>query len=619
MVDVAIQYLRAGWSVIPLRPGSKKPAVEWQPYIQEKATEQQVEEWWRSDPRRNIGLVCGPISGVCVVDVDQADPAPIYREAPCDLIQRTPKGWHLVYKHPGHHVLTRAGVLPGVDVRGDGGYIVAAPSVVEGKEYKWVRNEAEGLDCLTPPPPFVHGSPDPRERSHGPDPTVVGTSPASPERWVAEMFEGAKVGMRNQNAARLAGYLASKEIPPDIAKNILRNWNKTRNDDPESMPDREIDRTIQSVYERHKRSPRMDDRVPTKFDTMSLSDYMVRYANETVEWIIEDWLPLDTIAFIVSPPGSFKTWLLLDAMLSIATKKPFLGKWEVGRSGPVVLIQQEDNHSSLVNRINTVLWSKLNLGERHDRQFEFSAKLMPKDLPVHIYPGRMLRFDNEEIVEAFRMTMRRLRPMAVFIDPLYTAVSLDNYMSKAAEQMMVLKQLRDEIGCSFIIAHHTTKGDAESRKKPSDDTPADRLDLWGSQFLNAYLETGWQIRRTAAPNIIRIRRHFKDTSDPSEIALEMDISDEKMKSNPSRQFVSKQASKDYSEILGFMSQNGPQSINGMANKMGKSRNTIRSYLKELASSGEVRKLADDTWVVVAIKQDESEATVQDSQYTLIDD
>ena len=606
LLDSALAYLARGWSVIPLTPDSKKPAIDWKEFIDRKPTEEEVRRWWSDKPNCNIGVVTGPVSGICVVDVDSGDPAEIYKEAPCEMIQKTPKGWHLVYRHPGFTVLTRAGVRPGIDVRGDGGYIVASPSVVNGKEYKWTRTSID----LSDPPGVVAGI-DPLDRKTG-EQFITGGDGVSTDRWVADMFEGAQKGTRNQAAARLAGYLASKDIPIDIAKNLLEAWNTGKNEDPDSMPRSEIDRTVESIYNKDNIKRRIQAKqgnssnlLPAKFDTMTLSEYAKKYSSDDVSWIIEDWMPLDTIAFLVSEPGSFKTWLLLDAMLSIATGKPFLGKWDVHKRGSVVLIQQEDNHAALVNRINTVLWSKFNLGEREEHSGEFRARILPHDIPVHIYPDRMLRFDNPAMVEAFKDSMRRIRPLAVFIDPLYTAVSLDNYMGKAAEQMLVLKSLRDELGCTFVIAHHTKKsgGDNNAGKSGGDDDNASRMDIWGSQFLNAFLETGWQIRRTNAPNIIKIRRHFKDANDPNEIALEMEIDDEHMDAKPDKEHVSKRTKDAYSDIMQYLINVGPSNISSLAKHFNRSRNTIRSHMRELELLGDVMKTGDGKlWAAKQIKE-----------------
>jgi hypothetical protein len=104
--------------------------------------------WWQRWPGANLGVRTGAVSGLVVVDVDPAhsgletmrrlsDEAPI----PKGLRVRTGSGgWHLYFAHPGGQVRNSAGTAlgPGVDVRGDGGYVIAPPSRhVSGENYRW--------------------------------------------------------------------------------------------------------------------------------------------------------------------------------------------------------------------------------------------------------------------------------------------------------------------------------------------------------------------------------------------------------------------------------------------------------------------------------------------------
>ena len=105
------------------------------------------------------------------------------------------------------------------------------------------------------------------------------------------------------------------------------------------------------------------------------------------------------------------------------------------------------------------------------------------------------------------------------IDPLYSTTSgTDNYMSDLANKMMVLKAWRDKYGCSFVLAHHS--------KKNLDPDSTAREDSWGSQFLNAFLEAGWQVRRNPRlpTNEVIVRRHSKVMGNQAPVALTFDIS-----------------------------------------------------------------------------------------------
>jgi len=140
-LEAALYYASLGWSVIPIRPKDKKPALKWEQYQTGRASEEQIRDWWKKWPRANVGVITGGISGIIVLDVD----GPEGREsiADKDLPPTTcaitgSGGYHYIFKHPGGEVRNFARRLPGLDLRGDGGYIVAPPSVhPSGGIYEW--------------------------------------------------------------------------------------------------------------------------------------------------------------------------------------------------------------------------------------------------------------------------------------------------------------------------------------------------------------------------------------------------------------------------------------------------------------------------------------------------
>ena len=87
----------------------------------------------------------GAISGLVVVDVDGDEGWCSLQSLALDSAVSTPvaktgRGAHMYYKHPGHRIGNSAGkIKPGIDIRGDGGYIIAPPSKHKnGRLYDWV-------------------------------------------------------------------------------------------------------------------------------------------------------------------------------------------------------------------------------------------------------------------------------------------------------------------------------------------------------------------------------------------------------------------------------------------------------------------------------------------------
>jgi hypothetical protein len=138
--SAAIDYVeKRRWSVIPLRPNSKQPAIEWREFQNRRATLEELEDWF-SEGDANIAIVTGKISGIVVLDLDgvAGEESIQGRETPPTTEVRTPNGRHLYFAYPenGKAPTVAVGILPCVDVRGDGGYVVAPPSRVNGSSYE---------------------------------------------------------------------------------------------------------------------------------------------------------------------------------------------------------------------------------------------------------------------------------------------------------------------------------------------------------------------------------------------------------------------------------------------------------------------------------------------------
>jgi hypothetical protein len=164
--QAALDYLERGWSVIPAVAHAKRPAVPWKRYQSKLVSEKTVNEWFRRSPEFNVSIVTGALSGLVVVDVDprhggRESLKQIEREhgAFPETVESITGGGgrHFYFAHPGGEVHNRTNIVPGVDLRGDGGCIVAPPSVhPSGKRYRWKKGHAPGEIGLAPLPDWLH-------------------------------------------------------------------------------------------------------------------------------------------------------------------------------------------------------------------------------------------------------------------------------------------------------------------------------------------------------------------------------------------------------------------------------------------------------------------------------
>jgi hypothetical protein len=163
-LDTVLTHLDRAWSTIPLTPHGKQPLIAWREFQERRATDTEARAWWAQWPEANVGVVTGAISGLVVLDVDPrhgGDVALAQLVATHGALPRTVEartgggGRHVLFAYPGIPVRSRAGQLgPGLDVRGDGGYVVVPPSVhPSGVPYAWV-NPPDAAD-LAPLPAWL--------------------------------------------------------------------------------------------------------------------------------------------------------------------------------------------------------------------------------------------------------------------------------------------------------------------------------------------------------------------------------------------------------------------------------------------------------------------------------
>ena len=144
MLTHARQWARGGWRVFPLHPGGKTPLTA-HGFKDASRDEAVITGWWTQYPEANIALATG--DGVVVLDIDRKngkDGFASLAEAGVDLATintytvHSPSGGAHLYFHPAAPVKSRVDVLgkgSGVDIRGEGGYIVVPPSQVNGIAY----------------------------------------------------------------------------------------------------------------------------------------------------------------------------------------------------------------------------------------------------------------------------------------------------------------------------------------------------------------------------------------------------------------------------------------------------------------------------------------------------
>ncbi len=252
LLMAALRYAELGYRVFPCVPGTKAPLTE-HGFHDASAEVEQIERWWAQHPGANIGI---PTEGLIVIDIDGEPNAwPGDPDRSANLAQTamalTPRGGrHCVFRRPADKSwrCTESRLAPKVDTRTDGGYIVAPPSVVEGKAYRWAPDlELDApADRLPEPPawlaqeldrlaPSANGTP----RLANGTPTLAHVATGSPEA------NAIPEGQRNATLARLGGNMRRVGMTGVEIAAALHRTNQDRCVPP--LPLTEVERIAASV------------------------------------------------------------------------------------------------------------------------------------------------------------------------------------------------------------------------------------------------------------------------------------------------------------------------------------------------------------------------------------
>lgn len=210
---------------------------------------QMIREWWAVYPDANIGVATGDVSGIVVIDIDVdkgGDQSMISLEHRHGGLPETWMAWtgsggcHFYFRMPGLDVRNSAGAIgPGIDVRGNGGYVVAPPSLhISGDKYTWDADLHPRRIALGELPEWLATRLVSKAERRGADPlpTVI------------------KDGQRNVSLASLAGSMRRRGADEVEIYAALNAMNKRRCNPP--LPDGEV-RQIAHSIQRYSPSSRI--------------------------------------------------------------------------------------------------------------------------------------------------------------------------------------------------------------------------------------------------------------------------------------------------------------------------------------------------------------------------
>jgi hypothetical protein len=430
VMEYALSYASQGYAVFPLKPNTKTPLTE-HGFKDATKDPEAIRRWWTEWPEANVGVATGRVSGIVVLDIDRkhgVDGAvsAAELELPKTLTIRTPSGgFHLFYKAPtGVIVPRRIGVKPGLDVLGEGGYVVAAGSYINGTAYEIVRN-LPIADC--------------------PEVLINLAGKASVTQEPAKDSKKIGAGQRNNYLTSVGGKLRRIGFSTDEMVAALLAINTSRCDPPCS--EAEVRRTAASVarYEPDKDGSETGSPIAVK----PLAELLA--ANyPPIEFVSDPALQHPGLALLFGPSGISKTYFTLAWALSVAAGQPFLG-WKTATPRGVLYIDGELGGRTMQQRVKL-----LSSGHEITLNAPFYVSSFD-DQASGLFPN----IEDEEQHSRYLLGIPDDVQLVV-LDSLSTLASLEDSndaKSWGPVQRMLLGLRRRGLSC--IVVHHANKGGSD--------------------------------------------------------------------------------------------------------------------------------------------------------------
>ena len=517
-LDWALYYAKRGFSVVPVRRGEKTPAFAWAQFQHRRASEAEIRDWF-ADPSMGVGIVTGAISGVFAADFDgEAGADTLGRVA--DKLGAAPTsltgggGVHMLFRHPGHRVPTRKGILPGMDIRGDGGFIVAPPSVhASGRSYAWdVDAHPDDVAIHDAPASFVGAIC--ADAPSSPDHLAPVTRAAGPLGLPGAVADGRETYMRNTVLAVARGLYDRLGRLPTEGEIFDEGWPQYLAHVDLSRPGRgeaEFRAKVRYTLARLQRgaipsftapassSEPTGDQAPGGGETtpkhtrgIQLLSLAEVEALPAPTWLIDGLIPEQSIVIPYGPPKAGKTFVVLSMALHIAAHQPWMGRPVSG--GGVVYVAGE-GVGGLSKRIRAMR----------------TAYQLPANLPFWVVPRAVSFRDPKAVaslVDAIRATVLDEPISLIVLDTL--ARAMPGVDENSAEEVGVVIAGCDEIkfslGATVMPIHHAGK-DMERG-------------LRGSSAIHGALDASLQITQAEGRVIVR-NDNQKDAEAADPFVLEM--------------------------------------------------------------------------------------------------
>jgi hypothetical protein len=531
MLEHALEYLKLGYPVFPIcsplmgqhqhggkpctSPG-KRPLVAWEPYQSRLPTEAEVRRWWSSEPRANIGLATGALSGVIVLDCDSGEARSLAMEK--GGLDRTPAVWtgkpggiHYWLEHPGEDVRNFARRLPGTDLRGDGGYVLLPPSRhVSGADYRW-NEHTLGMQPK-PVPPWLG------ELLRGGSGAAASDESGDHEPLdLTAILNGIGQGARDDTLYRYACKMRGDNVPQAYAEQMIRQAARL------CKPAFDEDEAVGKVTNAYKDfqpnadwSSLLDDdeeTVEARVAEEPLPQPFLRPISELLampevepDWLVNQLFTVGSNGWVAAEPKVGKSWTVLELVYALSTGSPFLGRFAVKQPRRVMYIQEEDSLQRVLRRLKKLLKGDPSREPPSDEYLRWSIR-------------SGFKLDSQEWLNRLQDELRAYPAEVVVLDVFNMLHGMEENkqadMTSLLQTMMTFNRI---FGCAFIVVHHNRKPQAGNEARGNQM-------IRGSGVLAGWGECSLYLRRSKEKNTIIVTPESKDCPEMDDFTVTIQDTD----------------------------------------------------------------------------------------------
>jgi putative DNA primase/helicase len=447
--------------VFPLQPNGKIPATP-NGFKDATTDELTVCAWWKDTPAANIGLPTGQRSGFFVLDVDPKngglESLAKLPELPLTRIARTPSGgfhYFFTWQTPLGNSAGKLG--PGLDTRGEGGYVVVAPSVVDGKRYEWVNEDDPAelpdwlLDRLLPPPPPSSPPKNPVERRLVSASQLIDPRRAKAAATLIERAGELSEGERNTGTFRTAAALrevATNDVEWEEYRARLLDVLPYGNGSGPAFTEAEAERTVKSAEGRTVLGvwqPTMSlDMAGAQAVKERQSGLSVTWATEIevkrLEWLWPNYIPLGALGILAGAPKVGKSAVAIDLAARVTTGRA-MPDGSPGIKGRALIVAPEDGPDGAKVRFMAAGGDLASFGllwADDDVPPTFPDDTSHLERLIRAYDIRLVVIDNLDAVAGRKLDMNKAKDVTEMLAP--------------------LQAVAKRTGAAILAIEHTRKG-----------------------------------------------------------------------------------------------------------------------------------------------------------------